>query len=230
MRVLTVLGMHRSGTSCLAGVLEQAGVFLGEVFTQNPFNARGNRESARVMRLHESLLSDNGCAWDNPPPIGQSLRWSPGRQEERDAFVALYGDQPLWGFKDPRTLLALPGWCEALPELETVGTFRHPLAVAGSLAYRNGFPVERTLEIWRNYNARLLSEHRRTGTPLVCFDADEAGFRAALSRLGTRLGLGQDLGATDFFTEELRHQRPLDDRPLPPEVADLYAELRTAAI
>lgn len=29
---LIVFGMHRSGTSCLTGTLEEAGVYLGEVF------------------------------------------------------------------------------------------------------------------------------------------------------------------------------------------------------
>ena len=229
-RVLAVLGMHRSGTSCLAGALEQAGVFLGEVFTKNPFNARGNRESARVMALHEGLLADHGCAWDAPPPAGETLPWSSNRRAERDGITALFADRPVWGFKDPRTLLCLPGWREALPGLETVGTFRHPLAVAGSLAHRNGLPRERALELWRNYNARLLAEHRATGAPLVCFDVDEVEFRGALGRLGQRLGLGSDLGTTGFFTDELRHHRPGEGAPLPAEVADLYTGLRAAAV
>ncbi len=230
MRVLTVLGMHRSGTSCLAGALEQAGVFLGEVFTQNPFNARGNRESARVMTLHEGLLADNGHAWDAPPAPGEALRWSPARRAERDGVIARYADGPTWGFKDPRTLLALPGWREALPGLETVGTFRHPLAVAGSLAHRNGLSRERALALWENYNARLLAEHRATGAPLVCFDVDAGEFRASLGRLGQRLALAGDLGATEFFTDELRHQPAGGDVPLPPAVADLYARLQAASV
>lgn len=230
MRVLAVLGMHRSGTSCLAGALEQAGVFLGEVFTKNPFNARGNRESARIMALHEGLLTDNGHAWDAPPAVGETLRWSPDRQAERDHVIADYADRPTWGFKDPRTLLALPGWREAMPNLETVGTFRHPLAVAGSLAHRNGLSREKALELWRNYNARLLIEHHAAGTPLVCFDVDPGEFRGALARLGQRLGLERDLGATEFFTDELRHQQPAEGEPLSPEIAELYAALRAVAV
>jgi len=42
----------------------------------------------------------------------------------------------LWGFKDPRTLLTLDGWLEALPEVSLAATFRHPLSVAGSLQER----------------------------------------------------------------------------------------------
>ena len=47
--VVLVLGMHRSGTSCLAGSLQQAGLELGDVFTSNPFNKKGNREHRDVM-------------------------------------------------------------------------------------------------------------------------------------------------------------------------------------
>ena len=55
-RVVAVLGMHRSGTSALAGSLEQHGLFLGRVSTSNPHNPKGNRESAEVRRLNEDVL------------------------------------------------------------------------------------------------------------------------------------------------------------------------------
>jgi len=43
---VAILGMHRSGTSCLAGSLQELGLYLGEVYDQNPHNPRGNRENA----------------------------------------------------------------------------------------------------------------------------------------------------------------------------------------
>ena len=41
---LLILGMHRSGTSCLAGMLRDAGVFMGEVSEANAYNRKGNLE------------------------------------------------------------------------------------------------------------------------------------------------------------------------------------------
>ena len=61
-QVIGVLGMHRSGTSCLTGTLEEAGVFLGEVVVQAKFNARGNRENRRIMDLHNAVLAAKGSS------------------------------------------------------------------------------------------------------------------------------------------------------------------------
>ena len=60
MTGVVVLGMHRSGTSCLAGSLEQQGLFLGEVNTSAPWNRRGNRERFDVMNLQGDILEASG--------------------------------------------------------------------------------------------------------------------------------------------------------------------------
>jgi len=46
---LIILGMHRSGTSALAGSLEGAGLNLGPVSTHEVDNAKGNREDTRII-------------------------------------------------------------------------------------------------------------------------------------------------------------------------------------
>mgnify|MGYP004104874427 FL=1 len=63
--------MHRSGTSCLTGTIEQCGVALGEVFTENPYNKKGNRESAQIQALNNDVLETNGGAWDRPVAVTQ---------------------------------------------------------------------------------------------------------------------------------------------------------------
>ncbi len=67
MTAIAILGMHRSGTSCLAGSLQQAGLYLGEVVEQAPHKKRGNRESLVIRSLNDRLLEENGGAWDSPP-------------------------------------------------------------------------------------------------------------------------------------------------------------------
>ena len=66
-RVLAILGMHRSGTSCLAGSLQKAGLFLGKHHTWNEHNKRGNRENQDIVDLHEELLRANEGKWHQPP-------------------------------------------------------------------------------------------------------------------------------------------------------------------
>lgn len=66
-RVVAILGMHRSGTSLLAGTLQECGLDLGAVSTAAAANEKGNRESWLLMALHEDLLRQAGGAWDRPP-------------------------------------------------------------------------------------------------------------------------------------------------------------------
>ena len=66
-RPIVMLGMHRSGTSVLAGSLHEAGLALNDVVTQAPHNRKGNRESRAIMFMQEDLLKCNGGAWDDPP-------------------------------------------------------------------------------------------------------------------------------------------------------------------
>ena len=83
-RVIAILGMHRSGTSCLTGSLQNAGLFLGEHHTWNKHNRRGNRENQNIVDLHDAILEANGGTWDSPP---EHVRW-------RDEHVARAREQP----------------------------------------------------------------------------------------------------------------------------------------
>lgn len=227
-RAIAVLGMHRSGTSCLAGTLEEAGVYLGPVSRQNPHNRKGNHERGDIMALHEAVLAANSAAWHDPP---DAVQWSPDQQEERDGIIASFDDAPIWGFKDPRTLLLLDGWRRAVPELEFAGIFRHPLLVAQSLQRRGGTPIADGVALWQAYNDRLLALHREQPFPLIEFTADPAALRASLTRLLDTLGLPLAPERLAFYAPELQHQRePVVDEPLSAAAAATYSYLRERAL
>jgi len=205
-KTICVLGMHRSGTSCLAGTLQQAGVSLGEVFTRNRFNAKGNREHARIRQLHQHLLLDNGGHWYRPP---DRVLWHDHHRAERDAIIRTFAGHPCWGFKDPRSLLTLDGWLEALPDMQLAGIVRHPYAVAVSLNARpNGPTLEEGLALWAVYNRRLLERYRRSPFPIVSFDLPDDLFRDKLASMASALGLAVAAGQLDFFEPQLRHGGP----------------------
>ena len=130
--------MHRSGTSALVGSLQRHGLFLGAHNTHNKYNPRGNRENRPVLKLNEDVLRHSGGSWDAPPAgCSGAAGISSGRARSWPSTPA----RPLWGFKDPRTLLTLEGWQRLVPDLEFVGVFRHPARVARSLASRPELPV-----------------------------------------------------------------------------------------
>ena len=219
-RVIVIVGMHRSGTSALTGTLEQAGVKLGAVSTFDRFNVKGNREHPEILRLHQRLFAYNGGAWHTPP---RGVGWHHGHRVVRDDIISGFGDVPVWGFKDPRTLFTIAGWLEVLPQKSLIGIFRHPAAVARSLQRRNRFSVERAYALWAKYNAKLLSLHRAAPFPLLSFDLEPAAFDRASRQAIAELGLAGPVHAS-FFDEGLR-SRSLENFSLPTRVAWLYQEL-----
>ena len=205
-RPIVILGMHRSGTSCLAGSLQQRGLFLGEVYESRPYNRKGNRESQRIMDLNDAVLGSSGGAWDRPPP---QVSWTADAAAERDAIIAALeagAGGAAWGFKDPRTLLTLPFWRERLPGARLAGTFRHPARVARSLLARDpSMPLGTALDLWLAYNERLLAVHAADPLPLLDFDAAPGAYGAALDALACALGLAEAApGHVPFFEDALR--------------------------
>jgi hypothetical protein len=226
-RVIAVLGMHRSGTSALVGSLQQRGLFLGRHSKHNPYNLRGNRENPDVVVLNEDILKASGGSWRAPPA---AVEWGPDHVERGIAILGEQSERPLWGFKDPRTLLTLDGWLRLVPDLEFVGVFRHPARVARSLAGRPALRVEGPVELWRVYNERLLELHRRSAFPVVCFDDDSDVLGRNLDRVAEMLGLAPPTEDEPFFTDDLRRMEEAEPAGLPPDVLALYEELRALAL
>ena len=236
-KVICILGMHRSGTSCLSGSLEAMGLNLGNVITWAPFNRKGNRENPRIMELHEDVLVANNGSWERPPA---AVQWSAEHRARRDKIIAEYRNAESWGFKDPRTLFTLDGWTEVIEGMEYVGTFRHPGKVAESLYARNKGEHGHWLNLWYLYNARLLALHDREQFPIIDFDLDEEAYGRRVDKIVERMGItpaGKARGGVErgedserFFDPTLRKNRAVDEMKLPQLIADMYAELRARAI
>ncbi len=224
--LIAILGMHRSGTSCLAGSLEQRGLHLGSVFEWSPHNPKGNRENADVMRVNEAVLEASGGSWDRPPA---ALTWTREHVEERDSIIArcTRSATTTWGFKDPRTVFTLPFWQDASTTLKLVGTFRHPLLAARSLEARNGMPISDGLRLWKQYNTRLLEHHGREPFPFVSFDVAEEEYLSAVDRAGDCLNLPKPSvpGDAHFLEDRFRHRDVFSDHPLPQDVLEVFGRL-----
>ena len=220
---VVVIGMHRSGTSCLAGCLQDLGLNLGEVNTAAPHNKKGNREDPRLWVVHDAVLSRVGAAWDRPPT--EPVAWTVEEKAALKAVLAEYEAVPRpWGFKDPRATVLLDGWLEVLPELRLTASIRHPLAVAGSLAARNGFPLEQSLEIWAAYNRAVLGWRSRMPVTVVDYDAPD--YEARVRAMAAALGLPSER-PMPFREGELNHQAVTS--PPPPEATALWDALQAAA-
>ena len=158
-----VTGCHRSGTSLLASVLSQfVGVASDHTDQMKPAldNPRGFHESNRLVSFNDSLLARLGCSWDQPPLLPPVWDQDPfldhlTGQRKRFQDLAL---EDAWVAKDPRLCLTYPAYVHVLlRRIPLLAAIREPLAVAGSLFARNGFPVNAGLCIWFLYNHHLAS-------------------------------------------------------------------------
>jgi len=227
-KCLIILGMHRSGTSCLAGILGQAGLYLGNVSAKNPHNLKGNRENPGIMKLHNDLLEYNNGGWDNPP---DSVSWPEHLKKERDRIISEYKNAPIWGFKDPRTLLTLSGWLEVLPDVFLIATFRHPMAVVKSLRKRNRkLSVEKCLSLYEIYNEKLLHYYKEYHFPVISFDLSESEYKARIVNLLKTLDIDLNLEGFEFYDESLRHYNDSADLYIQRDIMCLYEQLQELAL
>ncbi len=216
---VVIFGMHRSGTSCLAGCLEELGLQLGNVITSAPYNLKGNRENPDIWPIHDAILSRAGAAWDNPPE--GVVSWSSEHVTDMRQFLKGYQTLPEpWGFKDPRITLLLDGWFSMVPRLRLVASIRHPVAVAKSLAARNGFAEERSFALWERYNREVLRWHSLTGCAVINYD--DPNYEQTVRRVATDLGLHADR-PLEFRSSELNHHG-VSQQP-PKTVATVWSDL-----
>jgi hypothetical protein len=203
-RVVAVVGMHRSGTSCLAGSLQQKGLFLGVVPEYNEHNRKGNRENKLVAELNESILDYSGGSWYEPPA---RLKWSRKHEKRRNTIIEAFEGEsvPVWGFKEPRSLLTMPFWQKAINSIEFVGTFRHPYLVALSLERRDSMPIEYATKLWESYNTRMLELHDENPFPIISFDLEPEPYLEQVDHVAKLLQLPSADSGEAFLEESLKN-------------------------
>jgi hypothetical protein len=150
-----ILGMHRSGTSCLARILNRAGVAMaGNLIVEARFdNLLGHWEPEEMIRVNDRILAASGGAWNCVPA---ELVVETEVKHEIAAFLEQFQDAAVFGWKDPRLTITLPAWRAFLSKYQLVACVRHPHAVANSLVARDDMNFQAAVDLWVDYNERLL--------------------------------------------------------------------------
>jgi hypothetical protein len=170
---LIVLGMHRSGTSVLARLLNLMGAYFGPEGAStgaNPENPKGFWERRDVRMLNDYVLQSAGCDWN------RVLGFDPGNLPDdllaeftkRASKLVLEMDahRP-WLLKEPRLCLLFPLWRKVLDMPACIHIYRHPVEVAASLHARNGIPIAAGLALWERYVRSALAGSSGLPTILV---------------------------------------------------------------
>lgn len=233
--VVCVTGMHRSGTSMVARMIYDCGVYIGperDLTLSSSANERGFWENLEFVRLNDALLQELGGTWDAPPPLPKN--WvNDGRSPIRDRALELVGRMSSlkrWGWKDPRNSLTLPFWKQLIPKLKVVICLRSPLEVAESLVRRESSTDDYLLELWRTYNRSVMAavppEDRMITHYSSYFGDPRQELRRVLGFLGIATSDEYIERACATVSSGLRHHKltteELTEAGIPDEVIEEY--------
>ncbi len=218
-----ILGMHRSGTSALAGVLVRLGATAPRsLMPPSNDNPRGYWESDPIRCFHDRLLASAGSRWKDWDRFNPGWLESPASQPLLDEFGELivqeFGTAPLFILKDPRICRFVHVCLRGLEPLniapKVIMPVRNPLEVASSLNARDKLTIERALLAWLRHVLDAEVETRHLPRCVVTFESLMQDWRATVADIATALDLkwpkwstGVEMDIDDFLANELRHHR-----------------------
>lgn len=157
--LIFVLGMHRSGTSAITGMLAQAGFSApSDQMAANIVNPKGFWESVKINKLNEDFLEKMESHWSSSLPLPAGWSESISAREWRTSLINIiaevYEGAELPTIKDPRfcrLIYGLEPWLESrLIEASFIITIRNPLEVYNSLQQAQGTDHQIALRLWIN--------------------------------------------------------------------------------
>lgn len=233
---LIVLGMHRSGTSALAGALEACGFFPGEHLLQidQGNNDTGFFENPAVIHIHDEFLKSHDLDWRYAYKIASDHFTGEAADKAREAIVSLIkteylGHEP-WCIKDPRMCALFPLWEQALAELGidygVILMHRHPAAAAASLTRRDGLEAAHGQLLWCHHVLSAELSTRAVPRALLDYESFLEAPNIELTRLFTELKIDRVVNTNLGVDPGLKHVTT-DASNSPELLGSLYEQLKS---
>ena len=251
--MLLVFGVHRSGTSTVARLMECLGATPSKrLLPGNESNRKGFFEDLDVVRFNQNrLLKALGMTWHHTAPPDWGRLTVDDRSILMEEAVGLIHrnfipENPVSVLKDPVVTILLPFWVDALEKAgysaKPVGVVRDPFSVARSLQARDGFSIRHGLALYTSNWLTAFSWLKESKASFVSYDRVVTDPRPTLIRLSGELRLPfpadfedrlQDF-MTGFLDPGLRHHRPSIVEARNgwdglPAASDVYSALLSAA-
>jgi lipopolysaccharide biosynthesis protein len=244
-KLIVVLGMHRSGTSCITRSLQVMGVELGDKLEPPLINIndKGFWEDIDFVTLNEEILSSIDSHWYDLKSIDSfdiaHLKKQGYFIQAAELLRKKFVGTSLFGFKDPRVAKLLPFWEKVFDhnklDVSYVFVLRNPLSVVNSLIKRDNMQAEQAYLLWLTHVMASLSVYNFSKTVFVDYDRFMEAPDKELNRIAKEIDLKIDPAAlftykTEFLDNGLRHTLyELDDLFLddkcPPIVQEVYKSL-----
>ena len=220
-RVIFVLGMHRSGTSAVAGLLGDLGASLPkDPMPESPMNPKGFSESESISALDDELMNHLGSSWYDWRPFHADPRHPEVEEFVRRAvqlFHEAFGDEDLVVLKDPRISRLVPFWQEAMRRAGREPLYLHvhrpPLDVASSLETWAGYGTAYGELLWLRYVLDAEAATRGECRTFVSYEQVLQSPWTTADRVGERLEVTwprQDRPTDPFVDSSLKRSVPGD--------------------
>jgi|SRR5579871_1907331 len=217
MTAVFVLGMHRSGTSLVSGLLRTLGVDFGpdsELIPPNQYNVKGFFEHFGLSGINMEILVKFGGDWYAPPIL--TPNWEDSeilddiRKRSVERVEASFGTSSLWGFKDPRTCITFPFWRKVVNgPMKVVVVVRNPIDAARSLQDVQKILASEASDLWFKYMVAAFQGSRGVPRHVVFYEDILEDLPGELRRLATFLDVPVTeeilFNAGQFADGELRH-------------------------
>ena len=158
---IIILGMHRSGTSKVAGILEHLGYHVGnedELMVKGNENPKGFFERKDFREINDKILHENGFDWHRVADFSiEALSEDSKEKYQRSAenIISKLDACGKWVIKEPRFCLLYPLLKESTRSAIKLVVYRDPMETAESLWQRNKFPLYFGLALWEKYHNEL---------------------------------------------------------------------------
>lgn len=244
IRIIVVLGMHRSGTSAITRGLIALGAETGEQLMPAAIgvNDKGFWEDQEFNTINIAVLHALGHDWHTLTPIKKeelaTAELAQLRLRALDFLRERTEQHPIFVIKDPRTARLLPFWQDLFARVNAdvsyVIAVRHPISVARSLAARNGVPTEKSHYLWLEHLVAALTYTANKDRVVIDYDRLMDDPRSEMVRLSIRANLAVHPGGNadldkfigEFLEEQLRHSRfDQNDLELDPTANNLLLDL-----
>lgn len=165
-KILTIAGMHRSGTSLTASWLEKCGLILKNNLSADTGNVKGHFEDTEFLAFQAKIIEatvKNSKGWI----VNGKQDFQFNELQAKEACDILKSRAEIngaWGWKDPRTTLFLEDWKQQAPSMKTLILWRPCLEVVDSLIRRSEKAEKKVFKIgfrnaiatWLAYNKAVL--------------------------------------------------------------------------
>jgi hypothetical protein len=194
-----VVGMHRSGTSVMAGALRIMGVDFGEkLLGSNISNVKGHFEHTEILDVNNAILAAFGSSWSDPNPLPETWNTDPRiashKKMIREIIARDFSGSELFGIKEPRVSILLPVYTEIVRSLSIEPAFvvmnRPSQEIAKSLYKRDKISSEQSIPLCRKYLDALTAFAAKEKAVHVGFDEILGAPKETLSRIESALCIG----------------------------------------